>query len=50
MLSLCLKDSTDGEFFVTSGRVFQMRVDVIVLLGSCYDRLKVRLVTQIILT
>ena len=25
-LSLCIKDSTDGEFLVSSGRVFQMRV------------------------
>ena len=25
-LSLCLKDSADGEFLVSSGRLFQMRV------------------------
>ena len=26
LLSLCLKDSTDGEFLVSSGRLFQMHV------------------------
>ena len=26
LLSLCLKDSTDGEFLVSSGRLFQIRV------------------------
>ena len=26
LLSLCLKDSTDGEFLVLSGRLFQVRV------------------------
>ena len=26
LLSLCLKDSTGGEFLVSSGRLFQMRV------------------------
>ena len=26
LLSLCLKDSTDGEFLVSFGRLFQMRV------------------------
>ena len=26
LLSLYLKDSTDGEFLVSSGRLFQMRV------------------------
>ena len=25
-LSLCLKDSTDGEFLISYGRLFQMRV------------------------
>ena len=50
LLSLCLKDSTDGEFIVSSERVFQMRVVEGVLLGSCSDCLNVRLITQIILT
>ena len=26
VLSLCLKDSTDGEFLVSSGRLLQMRM------------------------
>ena len=26
LLSLCLKNSTDGEFLVSSGRLFQMRI------------------------
>ena len=26
LLSLCLKESTDGEFLVSSGRAVQMRV------------------------
>ena len=26
LLSLCLKDSTDGEFLVSSGRLFQMHM------------------------
>ena len=26
LLSLCLNDSSDGEFLVSSGREFQMRV------------------------
>ena len=50
LLSLCLKDSTDGEFIVSSERVIQMRVVKGVLLGSCSDCLNVRLITQIMLT
>ena len=26
LLSICIRDSTDGEFLVSSGRLFQMRV------------------------
>ena len=26
VLSVCLKDSTNGEFLVSSGRLFQIRV------------------------